>query len=462
MAPYDSFFAGKRVTILGLGLLGRAVGDAEFLAQRGAHVTVTDVKSAEELAASVERLSKYPNITFHLGGHVESDFTNTDMVIKAAGVRLDSPEVATAREAGVPVYMSTALAARFAGEVGVTVVGVTGTRGKSTVAHMIHHALVAAAPRHSSTKLGTRGSGQGKRAHLGGNVRGVSTLALLPDMQKGDFLVLELDSWQLQGFGTLKISPQVAIFTNLMPDHQNYYADMDSYFADKANIFKFQKKGDSLIATPELAERIQGIGAGEEAYRVHIESPTPSEWKLEMPGEHNRVNAALAAAALEVLSLTPEEIRAGLESFGGVEGRLQFVREVNLPAQAGGVKIYNDNNATTPEATIAALQALDSGRKNILLIIGGADKGLDMSTMLLQMAVSCKRVLCLSGSGTERITPFMSDFSLYDDLGEACREALRGAEAGDVILFSPAFASFGLFKNEYDRNDRFLKVIESL
>lgn len=440
MAPYESFFAGKRVTLLGLGLLGRGVGDAEFLAQLGAHITVTDVKSAEELAESVARLSIYPNVVFHLEGHTTSDFTDTDMVIKAAGVRLDSIEVAAAQEAGVPVYMSTALAAQFAAEVGVRVIGVTGTRGKSTVAHMIHHALVAA----------------GKRAHLGGNVRGVSTLALMPEMQEGDFLVLELDSWQLQGFGDLKISPKVAIFTNLMPDHQNYYADMDSYFSDKANIFRFQKKGDFLLATPELAERIQGIGAGDEAYRVHIESPAPSEWKLEMPGEHNRVNAALAAAALEVLGLAPQEVRAGLESFGGVEGRLQFVREIE------GVKIYNDNNATTPEATIAALQALDSGNKKIILIIGGADKGLDMSSLLLQIAQSCKRVLCLTGSGTDRVTPFMADFSLYDNLDQALREALRGAEKGDVILFSPAFASFGLFKNEYDRNDQFLKAIESL
>lgn len=440
MALYESFFSGKRVTLLGLGLLGRGVGDAEFLAQLGAHVTVTDTKFKGELSESVARLSKYANVTFHLGGHTKSDFTDTDMVIKAAGVRLESPEIAAARNAGVPVYMSTALAAQFAADAGIIVIGVTGTRGKSTVAHMIHHALVSAA----------------KRAHLGGNVRGVSTLALMPEMQEGDFLVLELDSWQLQGFGDLKISPKVAIFTNLMPDHQNYYSSMDTYFADKANIFRFQKKGDSLIATPELAEQIQSIGAGNEAYRLHIESPTPSEWKLEMPGEHNRVNAALAAAALEVLGLAPEEIRAGLESFGGVEGRLQFVREIE------GVKIYNDNNATTPEATIAALQALDSGNKNIILIMGGADKLLDMSSMLLQIAQSCKRVLCLTGSGTERITPFMEDFSLYDDVGEALREAQRGSETGDVILFSPAFASFGLFKNEYDRNDRFLEIVTSL
>jgi len=443
MAHYHEFFNGKRVTVLGLGLLGRGVGDAAFIASQGATVTVTDRKSEDELRESIGRLADH-DITFHLGGHRESDFTDTDMVIKAAGVRLDSSEITVARKAGVPVYMSTALAAKFASEMGVNVIGITGTRGKSTVAHLIHHALVNA----------------GKRSHLGGNVRGVSTLAMLPDLQKGDFLVLELDSWQLQGFGDLEISPQVAVFTNLQTDHQNYYPDMRAYFADKANIFKYQKKGDSLIATPELAERIREIGAGEEAYRVHIEIPAPAEWKLEMPGEHNRLNAALAAAALEVIGLTSDETRSGLESFGGVEGRLQFMREV------GGVKIYNDNNATTPQATIAALQALSAGQgsigeKNIILILGGADKGLDIDPLLEEIEKACKDIVLLKGTGSDRIFQKKATYQ-YDDLDMALQAALGRAQAGDILLFSPAFASFGMFKNEYDRNDRFVKLIRDL
>jgi len=438
MAHYHQFFDGKRVTVLGLGLLGRSVGDAAFIASQGAKVTVTDTKSADDLQESVDRLSGH-DIVFHLERHIESDFTDTDMVIKAAGVRLDSSEVAAARAAGVPVYMSTALAAKFASEMGVTVIGVTGTRGKSTVAHMIHHVLVAA----------------GKRAHLGGNVRGVSTLAMLPDVQNGDFLVLELDSWQLQGFGDLKMSPNVAVFTNLQADHQNYYPDMQTYFEDKANIFRFQKKGDSLIATPELAERIRAIGAGEEAYRIHIDTPTPAGWRLEMPGEHNRLNAALAAAALEVIGLSSDEIRTGLESFAGVEGRLQFVREI------AGVKIYNDNNATTPQATIAALQALDTGKKNIILLMGGADKGLNIDSLLEEIEKTCKEIVLLTGSGSDRIFEKKAMYR-YDDLEMAVQAALGRSQEGDVLLFSPAFASFGLFKNEYDRNDRFMRIINAL
>src|SRR3989344_495940 len=186
----EHIFSGKRVSVLGLGLLGRGVGDVEFLAKCGAEVLVTDKKSDGELAESVAKLKKYPNVTFRLGGHQKEDFEKCDLVIKSAGVRLDSPEIVAARAAGVPVAMSTALFAKYAAESGVKIVGVTGTRGKTTVSHMIYHSLIRA----------------NKHTVLGGNVRGVSTLAMLPNIKKGDIAVLELDSWQLQGFAALKIS----------------------------------------------------------------------------------------------------------------------------------------------------------------------------------------------------------------------------------------------------------------
>ncbi len=436
---YQDFFKGKKVTVMGLGLLGRGVGDAAFIVEHGGIVTVTDTKSEAALAESVVALKDY-DITFHLGGHREADFTDADMIIKAAGVPLDSPFITAAQKAGVPIHMSTALAAKFAADAGAKIIGVTGTRGKTTVAHIIHHTLAAT----------------GKRTHIGGNVRGISTLSLVPSIRTGDFFVLELDSWQLQGFGDLKFSPHVAVFTNLMPDHQNYYPDMDVYFEDKANIFRFQKAGDTLIATPELAARINGVGATSDAYRKDIHAPIPKEWDLRLLGEHNRVNAALAAAALESLGLTEVEIKSGLASFGGVEGRLQFVREVR------GITIYNDNNATTPEATIAAIRALDTGKKNIILIMGGSDKGLDMSMLWNEILEKCKDLYFLAGSGIDRIRPDAPHVPAFESLEEAIEAAFKGATPGDILLFSPAFASFGMFKNEYDRNDRFLKAVESL
>lgn len=431
------FFQNKKVTLMGLGLLGRGVGDARFIAECAAHVLVTDKKSETELAESLAQLKGLENISYRLGEHREEDFTSADMVIKAAGVPLNNQYIEAAKKAEVPVYMSTALFAQFAREVGATLVGVTGTRGKSTTAHLIFHVLQQA----------------GRRAHLGGNVRGLSTLALLPQVQAGDTVVLELDSWQLQGFGDAKLSPHIAVFTNLMPDHQNYYPDMDTYFMDKANIFTNQHLGDVLVCGESIEGRIRSANP---PVAPTVPTPLSNDWQLQIPGEHNRENAALAREALRALGIGEGAIQDGFATFAGVEGRLQLVREV------GGVKVYNDNNATTPDATLAALKALDNGKRSIILIVGGSDKGLEVTALLGEIARVCKRVICLAGTGTNRITPFMQDFSLFDSLEAAVQEALHSAQPGDTVLFSPAFASFGMFKNEYERNDQFVHLIDLL
>ncbi len=433
----ESTFKGKRVTFMGLGLLGRGVGDAEFLAQCGAQVLVTDKKNETELAESVAKLKQYPNITFHLGGHDIGDFTQCDMLLKAAGVPLNSPEIAAARAAGVSIAMSTALFAKYAMEAGAKVVGITGTRGKTTVSHMIQYSLIRA----------------NKRTVLGGNIRGVSTLAMLPQIKKGDTAVLELDSWQLQGFGDLKISPNISVFSNLMPDHQNYYPDMETYFADKANIFRFQKMGDVLIVSASIADRIRSEHPPQDPI---IPEMIPKDWDLQIIGAHNRENASLAAAALSALGLTEQEIKDGLESFEGVEGRLQLVHEMH------GVKIYNDNNATTPEATIAALRALG---KDTTLITGGSEKGLELKELVSEIQKSVSRVIVLTHpdyAGSVRLKKDLDaagiTYEQAHNLKSAVADALRHTKRGS-ILFSPAFASFGMFKNEYERNDQFLEII---
>ncbi len=419
---------------MGLGLLGRGAGDAEFLVQCGAEVTITDTKSKAELKYSVERLAPYSDITYHLGGHVMEDFTDCDMVIKGAGVPLNSPFITAAKTAGIPVYMSTALFAQFAHESGALVIGVTGTRGKSTITHLIQHTLAHAK----------------RESKIGGNVRGVSTLAFLPGVKKGDFFVLELDSWQLQGFGDLQISPHIAVVSNLMPDHLNYYPDMDTYFYDKAHIFLHQKPGDFLFVGASIVERVQAAHPQVEAI---VPPPVPEEWKVQILGEHNRINIALAAAALRAAGLSEDEIQRGVETFFGVEGRLQLVREVR------GIKIYNDNNATTPEATLAALSALSV--ESTILLMGGSDKGLPLE-VLAQKAKQCKRVVLIPGTGTARIESMLPFAIKADTFEGAVRLAIESALPGDTMLFSPAFASFGLFKNEYERNDQFLHIVRAL
>ena len=441
MQKGKAFFAGKKVTLMGLGLLGRGVGDACFVAEAGAELIVTDLKTKEQLAESLSQLDGL-DITYRLGGHQLEDFKDRDLIIKAAGVPLGSPFIAEAKKNKIPVRMSADLFAELSG---APIVGVTGTRGKSTVAHLIAHMLKTA----------------GKPTLLGGNVRGVSTLAQLGEVTKDTIAVLELDSWQLQGFAEAKLSPHVAVFTTFMPDHMNYYKNnMEAYFADKANIFVNQHEEDFLILGGQMTPFIKEYGY-ESSIRAHTvvvtEKTLPKSWRLRLIGEHNRYNASLAAAAARALGLDDDLIREATESFEGVPGRLQLVKEIN------GVKIYNDNNATTPEATIAALRALDpDDKRRVVLIMGGADKGLDMSAMRAAIHAHCKKVLLLAGTGTERIRSDTPDTPVFGSIKLVLDDAMAAVAPGDVVLFSPAFASFGIFKNEYDRNDQFIEAVNAL
>ena len=220
---------------MGLGLLGRGIGDAQFLAKYASELIVTDLKSEQELKSSVPKLRKYKNIKFVLGEHRLADFRNRDLIIKSAGVSLKSIYLDEAKKHKIPVLMSTAIFAQFAQEMGVKIIGITGTRGKTTTTKLIYEILEKSVPR-------LRSGQKNPQIFLGGNIQGLATLELLNKVKTGDLAVLELDSWQLQGFGDLKISPNIAVFTNFLADHLNYYGgSMKKYFADKSNIFKYQK-----------------------------------------------------------------------------------------------------------------------------------------------------------------------------------------------------------------------------
>ena len=436
-------FEGKKITVMGLGLLGRGLGDIRYLAEQGADLIVTDLKTREQLATSVDALAAFPNIQFTLGEHRLEDFRDRDLVLKAAGVPLDSPYIEEARKGGVPVKMSASLFAEIAR---IPVIGITGTRGKSTTTHMIHAILEAA----------------GKDVLLGGNVRGVSTLALLPQVKEGSLALMELDSWQLQGFGEAQMSPHVSVFTTFFPDHLNYYGgDLDRYLADKANIFLFQEPGDTLVLGAQCSALIQEKYAGHMQGWVSIAGgdDLPKEWTLKLLGEHNRYDAALAMRAAQALHIDDATIRDALEGFGGVPGRLELVREVD------GVQYFNDTTATTPDATLAAVRALAPAAQarggRLLVVMGGADKGLDMAELLSALPEQVARVELLAGTGTERIREQLPDADVFDNLVAAVGNARRHAEPGDIILLSPAFASFGMFTNEFDRGDQFNDLVRS-
>ena len=449
---YKEYFKGKKITMLGLGLIGKGFINPAFLASCGAEIIATDLKTEEELRPTIDKLKIYPNITFHLGGHKFEDFENVDLVIKNQGVPLDSPYVAHAKASGVPVEMDEALFAKLAPE--VTIIGVTGTRGKSTVSNLIYHIIAKA----------------GKRVFLSGNLPNSAVLPLLEEVKEGDIVVLELSSWQLQGFGEDKISPHVAVFTTFMPDHMNYYGgDLDKYFDDKANIFKYQKEGDFLVVGEDV-EKLKAFSFEFKASKIIARREgVPEDWKSSLLGEHNRLNIACAIEACRAIGISDADIKNGVESFEAVEGRLQFVKEI------GGVKIYNDNNATTPTATIAGLLAVSAKsqitnnkpkEKNIILILGGSDKGLELDELVEEAGKTCKKIILLPGSGSEKLKAKSQKLEAsiigVQNLSEAVVKAVEQAESGDVVLFSPAFSSFGLFKNEYDRNNQFKEELEKL
>lgn len=432
---------GKKVTVMRIGLLGRGVGDTKWLAENGAQVLVVDDAPQEVMQPSVDALKDYKNVTFKFGPYDEADFVNADYVLVGAGAPLQMPVLEAAREAGVPLKQS---AAWFAELSGVPVIGVTGTRGKSTVTHMIHHVISQAT---------------GEDVLLGGNVRGLSNLQLLDSVKEDSLCVMELDSWQLQGWGWSKMSPQIAVFTNFMEDHLNYYkGDMDAYFSDKANIFRYQDESAVFVTTPEVFERaknVPNVTLGQEVILVDA-SVIPEDTLLAMPGEHNRLNAAIAYETLKAISLDDEEIFSGLASFPGVPGRLEYLGEKN------DIKIYNDNNSTTPAATIQGLRAVgNADEKNVILIAGGAYKDVKPDALVAEIPLYCKKVILLAGTGTDLVKGFV-EAEVFDTVEAAVEAGFAAGEPGDVILFSPGFASFGMFKNEYERNDAFVAAVNAL
>lgn len=444
---------------MGLGLLGRGIGVVKFLAKNGADLIVTDLKTKEQLSSSLKKLAVFKNIKYVLGEHRLEDFRNRDMVIKAAGVPLDSPFIAEAKKNKIPIEMDASLFAKLA-PTGVKIIGVTGTRGKSMVTHLLYEIL--------KENFGS------SKVHLGGNVRGIATLPLLKKVKPGDFVVMELDSWQLQGFGESRLSPPVSLFTTFLSDHQNYYKNsMEQYFADKANIYRWQTKDGILLARPQAVKIIKekdkaGIKG---RFKVVKKSDLPANWKHNLLGEHNLENIALALSAARELGALDKVSKKAIAAFPGLPGRLEFIKE------KGGIKYYNDTNATTPDAVLVALAALKKYKGKIILLGGGADKNLDYATYAKAVRQNVKALALFRGTATDKILEVLwsrsvlgrsrtdldqNKVEVFDNIREAFAWAKAQAKRGDIILLSPGAASFGVFKNEYDRGDQFNKLVKRI
>ncbi len=426
----------KKITVMGLGLLGRGIGDVKFLAKEGAKLTVTDLKTDKQLSKSVAQI-KNLSVDLVLGQHRKKDFINKDFILKAAGVPLDSPFIKTAREHEIPIKMDDSWFAEYCP---CPIIGVTGTRGKTTTTSLIYEFL----------KL------TGKKVYLSGNIVPQATLPLLKKVKVNDLVVLELSSWQLQGWSEEKISPHIAVITNIFPDHLNYYKTMVAYVNDKKAIYKYQTPDDYLILNRD--NPYSEIFAKEAKSKIiwFSDKDVPKNWRLQIPGKHNLSNVAAAIKVAEIFKIKQNKIKNTVEQFLGVPNRLELLRYYK------GIKYYNDTTATTPDAVIAALKSFN---QKIVLLAGGTDKKLDFKKLAKEIKQNVKALILFEGSATEKLVKelkknnFNKNIIFVDSMSEAFKQAKYILQPGDIFLLSPGAASFGMFNNEFDRGEQFKKQV---
>jgi UDP-N-acetylmuramoylalanine--D-glutamate ligase len=442
MLPIDHCkrdFENKKILIFGLGVLGGAAKDAAFFASIGATVRATDQKSEEELSTTLTFLKPYP-ITFSLGGHSKADIDWADCIMRNPGVPVDHPLLLEARAQKKPIYMRSSLFARYAN---CPIIGVTGTRGKTTTTAMIHHLLSAQTD---------------KQCLLGGNINNISDLELLTKITNPDntIAILELSSWQLQGFQESKISPHIAVATNLYPDHLNRYASLETYYQDKRAIIKHQTASDYFVANQSQPEFHDWIKNYPGTVKWFSKDQLPKEFILKNNASHNQANAA---AALTVASIYNPDLHTStklLSQFAGVPFRQQIIRTHQE------ITWVNDTTATSPDATIAAISAFASPS---IFIIGGADKNLPLESLAEAINQHLDRVILFSGTGTDQLQPLIEAqkiLGIATSMDQAVKLAATNAHKGDTVVLSPGFASFGLFINEFDRGTQFNQCVQNL
>lgn len=451
---------------MGLGLHGGGVGTVRFLSSAGAKVTVTDIKSKEELAPSLEKLKELKNVNYVFHQHRPENFTQTDMVIKNPAAPWNNKYIQLAIANKIPVEVDSSLFFKFCRN---PVIGVTGTKGKTTTTSLIYEILAAAGK--NPLKVGV---GQ------------TSVLDKIKDLKKDSTVVFELSSWRLSALGRYKISPRISVITNISPDHLNYYKSMKEYIQDKKNIFLYQKKEDYCIingdntSIKEFEDEVKSklvkfskqkvvndkavyLDNGVIYFNNGIDEKKILEVKdIKLKGEHNLENVLAAIAVAVSMGVKAEVIREVIGKFQGVAHRLEFVRELRK------IKYYNDTAATTPEA---AIYGINSFSEPIVLIAGGSDKNLEMSEFSKVIMAKTKDVVFLKGKGTDKIIETMKKnspqlashgFQITDSMNEALALAKSRSQAGDVVLLSPGAASFGLFANEIDRGDKFKEAVNKL
>jgi UDP-N-acetylmuramoylalanine--D-glutamate ligase len=456
-------FREKKITVMGLGLHGGARGVVEFLSENGAKIVVTDLKSQRELDATLKKLENVQDVEYVLGHHREKDFLEADMVIKNPGIPWSNPYIQLALDNNIPVEMDSSLFFKLCKN---QIIGVTGTRGKTTTASLICGIL-----REAGKDVVEVGIGQ------------VSVLDKLKSLKNSSIVVFEISSWRLSALGRCGLSPSIAVITNIFQDHLNYYGDMEKYVADKKYIFSNQKATDFCILNldneklreleKEIDSQIIGFSnkKNDKSRSVYIlnnsiyskdEENTKKIIDLDeirIKGGHNISNIMASVGVAQIFNIDEKKIKNGILSFSGLPHRLEFVRELE------GVRYYNDTAATSPDGAISGIESFD---EEIVLIAGGSDKNLDMKDLARIISEKIDKIIFLKGEGTNKIIQELKNigkkdnFIIADSMNEAVASARKISSKGAVVLLSPGTASFGLFLNEFDRGDRFKKAVDDL
>ncbi len=433
--PHWTEFKNKKVVVMGLGIHGGGLGVTQFFAKLGAKVTVTDMKTADDLKPSIAKLKKFASIRYVLGGHREEDFKNADLIVQNPGVRRESPYLKIAKKHGVPIHTEISLFFLWCMN---PIIGVTGTKGKSTTTNLIREIL--------ETQY---------RVHMGGNIR-IPILGFLEKAKKNDLILLELSSWQVESLKTVEKSPAVAVITNIEHDHLNTYDSFDDYAKAKKLIYAYQNPRDHLVLPKKLAYlKEEGVG------KVHIFAYTK---KLDaqlrakgykLVGKHMIENAACALSIAKIFQIDEVKAMRAIAKAKPLFGRLEVVRK--MPKATW----INDTCSTAPYSTAQSISAFPKER--LVLIAGGTDKALPYEELARTINRNVRDLILLSGSATEKLKSHLrKDFIETKSLKDAIGAAHLLTRRGDTVLFSPAAASFELFKNEFDRGEKFVSLVKKL
>jgi len=454
----ERFLEGKSVVVYGLGKSGIAA--ARLLLREGARVSGIDARTEADLGEPAAAL-RAQGLTLSLGSAPADLLNSADLIVLSPGVPFGLPEVQRARAAGIKIWGEVELASKF---LEGPILGITGTNGKSTTTALTGELLVQS----------------GKRVFVGGNLG--RPLAEAPlQSEPFDAYCIELSSFQLEGTDSLRVHG--AALLNLTPDHLDRYASFAEYGAAKARIFRNQREGDFAVVNAEDSGAIElarsagvpvygfsldtarsglplagGARRAPGGFQIQLGGSKPEAYALSNPalrGEHNLKNAMAAALLARLGGAPPEAVQRGLSSFAGLAHRMESVRTLN------GVEWVNDSKATNVESALVALRAL---KGNIWLIAGGKGKGAPYAPLVEESRGKVNGILTIGEDAAAIAAAFGSSLPVHscESLDRAVERARSLARRGDVVLLSPACASYDQFQNFEDRGDTFKRLVRAL